>query len=397
MNSNSLKNVYSGSVVINGAETITGFNAARSISGMGFKVYGLTSHYKSVYLKANVWDKIYRSGYCCTEMIAIAKNIMQHQDVRTQKPALMLCQDEMVLFVSKHRAKLEAYFSFILPSDSSVQLMMDKTKFHAWAICKGFNVPRSIVITEENEIKIALETLNYPIVIKPLTRDDNWNKHFNNSKLFKFESIPSNVALIEEAFNYTEKLIFQEWIPGNDRDVFFLLTMSGKKGFISMSGRKIHQWPILTGSTAMCVSELEAEFENEAEDILKEASLVGLGSIEFKRDIRTNKYYITEPTVGRHDYQSFIATTAGVNLSLLYVLECMGYCYLNDFKPKKACWIDELNFIRATVKKKEFSLLFDMKVKFSYATFTFKEPKLFLVYWADFVLKKLRNLIRNIK
>jgi D-aspartate ligase len=401
MTNKKLTDVYSGSVLINGAETITGYNAARSISGMGFSVYGLSMQANSLYLKADVWDEIYTVDYNCDQMIKISKNIMQRQKVRSQKPTLMLCQDEMVLFVSKHRDVLSKYFSFLLPPDDAVNLMMDKTKFHHWAINKGFNVPKSVIVSEKNEIEVALRGLNYPIAIKPLTRDEGWNKHFNNLKLFKYESLPDDISVLKESLNFTDKLIFQEWIPGNDDDVFFLLVMIGKNGGSYLAGRKIHQWPILTGSTAMCKSELMPEFQDEAIKILQSAQLSGLGSIEFKRDKRTNKYYITEPTVGRHDYQSYIATAAGVNLSLLYVLECMDYCYFNHFKPQEAVWIDELNFMRA-VWNKQPSLIFKdfvyliKKGNNSFATFNFKELKLFYSYVICTLRKKRRRFIRGI-
>jgi hypothetical protein len=41
---------------------------------------------------------------------------------------------------------------------------------------------------------------------------------------------------------------------------------------------------------------------------------VGLGSMEYKRDTRDNKFYMVEPTVGRTDYQEEIATLNGVNI-----------------------------------------------------------------------------------
>jgi predicted ATP-grasp superfamily ATP-dependent carboligase len=400
MKNNNLNDVYSGSVVINGAETITGYNAARSIAGMGFTIYGLSSQTDAVYLKAKVWDKIYTVEYDCDKLIDISKTIMSCQHVRSRKPVLMLCQDDIVLLVSKNRKKLSKYYSFILPTNDAVELMMDKTKFYDWSISKGLNVPKSIVVTHKHEIKTALMSLTYPIAIKPLNRNEGWNQKFNNSKLFKFESYPDTHSILEESLDYTEKLIFQEWIPGTDSDVHFLLAMFGSKGVSFMSGRKIHQWPVLTGSTAMCVSEIAPEYEGEAIHILQQAGLAGLGSIEFKRDPRNDKYYITEPTVGRHDYQSYVATLGGVNLSLLYVLECMGYCFINDLKPRPALWIDELNFVRAVLKKKQLSLLYKdgliglIKRNSSLASFTPNEYKLFIPYFSSFVWKKFKSLLK---
>jgi predicted ATP-grasp superfamily ATP-dependent carboligase len=51
----------------------------------------------------------------------------------------------------------------------------------------------------------------------------------------------------------------------------------------------------------------------------------GLGSLEFKRDRRSGRFVIIEPTVGRTDWQEEIATLCGVNLPLrtyMSELEC---------------------------------------------------------------------------
>lgn len=397
----SLKNIYSGSVVINGAETITGYNAARSIEGMGFTIFGLTSNVESMYSQARVWDEIYDTNYGCEELISIAEKIMKDQKTTSRKPVLMLCQDDIVLLVSKHRDKLSKYFSFLLPSEDAIHLMMDKTAFYQWAITNNFDVPNSIIVNNINDIETALDTLQFPIAVKPLNRDDKWNHKFNNIKVFSFEARPPDLTILEDALNYTEKLIFQEWIPGSDSDVHFLLAMSGQVGMSSLCGRKLHQWPVLTGSTSMCITEIAPDYEDKAIHILKKAGLLGLGSIEFKRDPRTNKYYITEPTVGRHDYQSFIATKSGVNLSLLYVLECMQYSYISNFTPQLAIWIDEFSFIRSiNQKKKTFILLIKalilmIKGKIAFATFNWRELRLFSSYFFTPIFNKVRRVLNS--
>ena len=51
---------------------------------------------------------------------------------------------------------------------------------------------------------------------------------------------------------------------------------------------------------------------------------VGLCSMEFKRDARTNQFYMIEPTVGRTDYQEEIASLNGVNIPLAAYLGELG-------------------------------------------------------------------------
>jgi hypothetical protein len=51
---------------------------------------------------------------------------------------------------------------------------------------------------------------------------------------------------------------------------------------------------------------------------------VGLGSMEYKRDTRDNRFYMVEPTVGRTDYQEEIAALNGVNIPLTAYIGELG-------------------------------------------------------------------------
>ena len=51
---------------------------------------------------------------------------------------------------------------------------------------------------------------------------------------------------------------------------------------------------------------------------------MGVGSLEFKRDRKTVKFMIVEPTVGRTDAQEEIATLCGVNIPLIAYSTALG-------------------------------------------------------------------------
>ena len=61
----------------------------------------------------------------------------------------------------------------------------------------------------------------------------------------------------------------------------------------------------------------------------------GLGSMEYKRDPRDNKYYMIEPTVGRADLQSGIADINGLNIPLIAYFDILGLSENVHTKKKK--------------------------------------------------------------
>ncbi len=44
------------------------------------------------------------------------------------------------------------------------------------------------------------------------------------------------------------------------------------------------------------------------------AGVIGMASMEYKRDTRSGEFRMVEPTIGRTDYQEEVATLNGVNL-----------------------------------------------------------------------------------
>jgi predicted ATP-grasp superfamily ATP-dependent carboligase len=115
------------------------------------------------------------------------------------------------------------------------------------------------------------------------------------------------------------EIVVQEWIEGDDADVYFCLQYRPPGGpSVSFAGRKICQWPLLVGGTASCMPapEAEAELKTLTDNFFEAVGFVGIGSMEYKRDVRDGRFYMVEPTVGRSDYQEEIATLNGTNIPL---------------------------------------------------------------------------------
>jgi predicted ATP-grasp superfamily ATP-dependent carboligase len=86
------------------------------------------------------------------------------------------------------------------------------------------------------------------------------------------------------------------------------------------------------------------------QQVLDRAGLVGLGSVEVKRDRRDGRYYITEPTVGRPNLQSNVATAAGLNMAVIaYRDACDMPVVPESPRRRNAIWLNERNLLEALV------------------------------------------------
>ena len=98
-------------------------------------------------------------------------------------------------------------------------------------------------------------------------------------------------------------IVAQEWIDGADSNIFFTLFAcdSSSKMTALFSGQKLTCDPPKVGSTASCLAAEEAgdELANLSLEFIARVQYKGVGSLEFKRDRKSGKFVIIEPTVGR--------------------------------------------------------------------------------------------------
>jgi D-aspartate ligase len=237
------------------------------------------------------------------------------------RPVLILTSDQSVNSVSDQRQQIESHFRISLPSATVVRSLSDKTMFQELAEREGFSVPRSVCVADERSIE-RLSTLQPPLIIKPA--DKTLVLRGETERAVRAESVLEARRLVSEMLRSAPSAIVQEWIDGPDTDLFFSLFTCDRNGELLglFPGRKLVSWPPAIGSTAVCVAapEFAQELAAQTTQFIRSVAYRGLGSLEFKRDSRTGRFLIIEPTVGRTDWQEEIATLCGVNLPLLTYL-----------------------------------------------------------------------------
>jgi D-aspartate ligase len=93
----------------------------------------------------------------------------------------------------------------------------------------------------------------------------------------------------------------------------------------------------------MPAPEHHAELEPLTSAFFDAVQFTGIGSMEFKRDARTGRMVMIEPTVGRTDWQEEIATLNGVNIPLAAYLDALGAPQPSSAAPSTpVIWRDSL-------------------------------------------------------
>ncbi len=346
-----------GLVVITGAESVTALITARSIRHLRCRIVGVTTDLWAAPTRSNVWSELHLTSpdlrAYLHHLVDLGTRLAERK--AAQKPVLIVAQDPLVQLVAEHSGELSKYFEFVMPEADAIQRLLDKTAFHAWATAEGFPVPASTIVEKHAELDAALERGPYPLIVKPLVRTAAWDGPFPSLKFFTLNDIQTPFVHRERLFEYSPRYVVQQWIPGGDDEVYFCLAYFDRGGTPRAwyTGRKLLQWPLQTGSTAICVNAHAPEFEQMSLELLQRAGLKGLGSVEAKRNPLDGRFYVTEPTVGRNDFQSYVASVGGVNLSAYAALDGFNLPLPPSGRGRPALWFDELGALRGLRKSSE--------------------------------------------
>lgn len=269
---------------------------------------------------------------------------------------LFLASDQDMIAVSKHRDQLKEYFLFLLPPHETLIGLLNKHRFVRVAQNCGLPIPKSAVAFCGEDIEEATREFEFPFIIKPSWRDNDWLDRFGEQKVFQVNS-RTDLKEMDTEF------VVQEVIPGNERNIFCsFAVLDVDSNPIEMGHcRKIRQHPRHFGNTSLAETIQDDDLGFVSTGVFKKLGLKGYASIEYKRDPRDNQLKIIEVTAGRFNRQFAVTGLAGMNLP--YTL--YNYLVGADIKPAKAesgnaRWASEVNELRsmkAYVSSKEYSLL----------------------------------------
>jgi predicted ATP-grasp superfamily ATP-dependent carboligase len=235
---------------------------------------------------------------------------------------LFLTEEKTVATVSEYRAELPSSLQIRLPEHERLMALMHKQGFAELAEAIGAPVPRTVRLQSLQDLP-KVSGLNYPCVLKPSEKSYEYGARFK--KAYKVSTPDEMAMLYREIFPVLADMVVQEWIEGQDSDIYFCLQYIGRNGELvaSFPGRKIRSWPPRIGGTASCTAawEHEKELTDLSADFFRQVGFTGMGSMEYKRDVRDGRFYMVEPTVGRTDFQEEVATVNGVNLPFF------AYCH----------------------------------------------------------------------
>lgn len=387
-------------VVVIDIDHINGLQTARIFHERKVKVVGIASDLKHYCAQTKVCERIVKSN---TESEELIDTLISMANQFESKPVLIPSQDTSVLLVSRNREKLEPFYRISLPSIEVVEMLMDKPSFYEFARKENLPIAKYFLVHNRNEAEEAVKKLNFPCIIKPPIKSPLWAEK-TKIKAFKIHDIDEFFRIYDMCEQWADVLMAQEWIEGTDVDLYSCNCYFNDKNepLVSFIAKKLRQYPPVTGNTSLGIECRADEVQKTALEMFKKVNYHGLGYVEMKRDVRTGKYYIIEPNIGRPTGRSALAEAAGVEILYTLFADKAGLPLPKERKQKytNVKWIQIRTDLMSSYyywKKGELSLreyFKSIRGKKFYAVFSLKDPKPFLseiVTGIKVILKSLFN------
>jgi predicted ATP-grasp superfamily ATP-dependent carboligase len=377
--------------VVVSIDSMPGLQTARILADKKIPVIAIAKDAKHHSCRTNVCEEIIITD---TESDKLIKKLIEIGPTFNSKAVLFPCQDTDVLLVSRHRAKLEHWYHIALPANETVEMLMDKMRFHEFAKKNSFPVPQTYIINSDGELEKAIQRLKYPCLLKPTIRTPEWIAH-SEIKAFKLLNKETLLSTYNQHKDFAESFVLQQWLEGDDSNLYSMNCYFDRKStpLVTFIARKIRQWPPRTGQSCLGEECRNDEVLRVSLDVFKKVNYVGLGYLEMKYDLLSKKHYIIEPNIGRPTGRSAIAEAGGVEI--LYT----KYCDLTEKalpqnqvqKYNGVKWIHILRDLQsAFFYQREGQLTIrdwfkSVRGKKAYAIFSWRDPMPFVsATWAGF-------------
>jgi D-aspartate ligase len=384
-------------------QSMAGLQSARILAQRGIPVIGVGSDPENSFCRTRVCERVL---FTDTTSEALIETLEALGPELSEPAVLVLCADEAVDLVSRHRERLKAWFHIVLPDHDTVATLMDKVSFYRLAQERGLAIPPTRFLESRADAEAAARELTFPCVVKPPAKSPLWTRNAKH-KVFRVETPGALLSLYDRVARFAPSLVVQEWIAGGEGNLFSCNAYfdADSRPLATFVARKIRQWPPETGVSALGEEVRNDEVLAETIRVFQAAGFRGLGYLEMKRDDRTGRHYIIEPNVGRATGRSAIAEAGGVELLQTLYCDALGL-------PLPAGREQSYTGVKWIHLRWEFQAAFlqwragslglrewwrDRRGPKAYAVFSWTDPLPFWLALAVAVRKGIREVFRRIR
>lgn len=290
------------------------YNKKATLLGKKPMIYTTYTNILNVIYDENIWTE---DGF----LNAIENFRLQHTD---KKILLISSNETYAKFISSNIDKIHPQFVHNYPNINIINSLIMKETFYKTYENSVLNFPTTIYYNCSNPTKIE-NKFTFPVIIKPSNVIEYNHINFaGKNKIYKvnsYEELLSTVKTIEEN-GYTDTLILQEFIPGDDSYLFDSVVYCGKDKKVKLIsfaqiGLQEHSKTMI-GNAAVLINGFNQyskndEMINSIKEFMESIEYQGFAEFDLKYDYRDNKFKVLEINA-RQGRSSYYISPLGYNL-----------------------------------------------------------------------------------
>lgn len=243
---------------------------------------------------------------------------------KEKKIILISTNETYAEYISANKKKLNKQFVYNYPSLEVIKSLTNKEAFYKTYENSCLRFPKTIYYDCNKNSKVP--NMSYPIVLKPANVVlYNHLKFEGKNKIYKLNNEMEVIEVLEsiKSSGYTDKLILQEFIPGDDSNLFDSVVYVNTKGhveFISFAQIGLQErTKSMVGNAAVLMNGFnttKGDVDNQVENIKKfmeNIGYTGFAEVDMKYDCRDNTFKVLEINA-RQGRCSYYVTPLGKNL-----------------------------------------------------------------------------------
>ena len=249
----------------------------------------------------------------------------EYASKHTDKKILAIgCGDSYVKAIATSRDKLLENVIVPYADYEFLDSLMDKERFYQLCEKHDIDYPHTYVTSSATYMN-AEPPFAAPYILKPANQVMYYEHKFpGQKKVFLLDSLEELQETLNKTYEagYTDHMIVQEFVPGDDTNMRVLTSYSDKKASVRMMclGHVLleEHTPYGIGNHAVIITEDEPQLYAKFKALLEDINYTGFSNFDIKYDSRDGKYKAFEINT-RQGRSNFYVTGSGHNIAKLFV------------------------------------------------------------------------------
>ena len=270
---------------------ITGLAVARSLGARGVPVIALDKDERGVGLHSRHVAVRGRLPSPLDDEGAFVARLLEIGALLDRRGVLFPANDEWVLGLGRHRARLAEYYDIPFADEATVARILDKKSLYEVAGALDIPVPRTWDLAERDAARLAREVA-YPCILKPREQ-----RSFTERFGVKVIEIPDAAEFVDWARRTAgQGMLAQEIVPVTP-DGFHSLCAYVAPGGAALGafvGRKVEQYPAGFGTGCLVESAALPLLVERGARVLRALGYHGIAEVEFLYDPRDGEHKLLD-------------------------------------------------------------------------------------------------------